>query len=81
MSVNLDGNNIHLSGACPVEDAETLLALLQFGPGRVVDLSATGHLHAAVLQVLLAFRPPVSGASADPFVAAWLAPFLERPVP
>jgi hypothetical protein len=81
MSVHLDGKIIRLDGACPVEDAETLLGLLQLAPGRLVDMSAAEHLHAAVVQVLLAFRPPVSGAPADAFVVAWLAPLLERPGP
>ncbi len=78
MSVTLDGERIRLSGACRVEDAETLLALLQADRGRTVDLAEVTHLHAAIVQLLLAFRPTLSGASADPFVATWLDPVLRR---
>jgi len=78
MSVRLEDNVIHLDGACGVADAEPLLALLQSSPGRSVDLSDAGHLHAAVFQLLLAFRPPCTGAIADSFFGAWLMPALAR---
>jgi hypothetical protein len=76
MSVRLEGDIIHLDGACGVADAEPLLTLLQSAPGRGVDLSRAGHLHAAVFQLLLAFRPPCTGAIADSFLGAWLMPAL-----
>jgi hypothetical protein len=79
MSVQLDGPVIRLEGDCRVEDAEPLLALLQEQAGRVVDLTAAGPLHAAVVQVLLALRPPLSGPAGDPFTARWLAPLLAPP--
>jgi hypothetical protein len=78
MSVALDEDIIRLSGACRVEDAETLLVVLQFNPGRRVDISDVTHLHAAVVQVLLAFRPKLSGVSPDLFVENWLAPLLRQ---
>jgi hypothetical protein len=81
MSVRLDGTAIRLEGACRVEDAEPLLLLLQEEAGRVVDLSGAGALHAAVVQVLLALRPPLAGPPADPFTARWLAPLLAGPPP
>ncbi|MCR0981496.1 hypothetical protein [Roseomonas populi] len=76
MSVRLDGDAIRLDGPARVEDAEPLLALLHEGPGRTVDLDGAGPLHAAVVQVLLALRPPVRGTPADPFDARWLLPLL-----
>src|ERR1700677_3009635 len=76
MSVRLNDNVIHLDGGCGIADVEPLLALLQSPPGRTVDLSDAGHLHAAVFQLLLAFRPPCTGLSADPFLATWLMPAL-----
>ncbi|MBP0445363.1 hypothetical protein J8J14_11285 [Roseomonas sp. SSH11] len=76
MSVRLDGAVIRLEGECRVEDAEPLLSLLQEEAGRVVDLSAAGRLHAAVVQVLLALRPPLSGEPADSFAARWITPLL-----
>jgi hypothetical protein len=76
MSVDLDGDVIRLSGACGVQDAEALLALVQFDRQRSVDISDATYLHAALVQVLLAFKPPVSGSSADPFITAWLAVIL-----
>jgi hypothetical protein len=41
-----------------------------------VDLTAAGPLHAAVLQVLLALRPPLDGPPGDSFTARWLVPLL-----
>ena len=76
MSVTLDGGVIRLAGAGRIEDAETLVALLQAHPGCLVDLAAAGQLHTAVVQVLLAFRPDLAGAPDDAFLAAWVMPLL-----
>jgi hypothetical protein len=66
MSVVLLGDVIYLEDQCRVEDAEPLLRFLREGPTRQVDLAGAGHLHAAVFQILLAFRPPISGDRACP---------------
>lgn len=76
MSVRPDGDLIRLEGACPVEEAETLAALLLARSDLVVDWSACTSLHTAVVQVLLRLRPPLRGTCADPFAARWLAPLL-----
>lgn len=76
MSVRLDGNVIVLEGACRVEDAEPLLGWLQADRGRVVDLTEAEHLHAAVLQVLMALRPALSGAGKNSFMRDWITPAL-----
>lgn len=78
MSATVDGEIIRLSGACRVEDAETVLSLILSGRDRAVDVSAVTHLHAAVLQVLLAYRPRLVGAPADRFVQNCLPPLLRR---
>jgi hypothetical protein len=73
-----DGDVIHLSGHCRVEDAETLAALLQPSEGVTIDISGCDSLHAAVVQVLLAFDAPVVGAPAEPFLRDRLLPALAR---
>ena len=76
MSVRLDGNVILLEGPCRVEDAEPLLGLLQDGRERTVDLTDAEHLHAAVLQILMALRPAIQGAARDAFLQDWIVPAL-----
>jgi len=76
MTVHLDNGTIRLEGDCHVEDAESLLNLLQEEPGRTVDLSAVGALHTAVLQLLLAFRPRITGTNGDVFLERWITPLL-----
>jgi hypothetical protein len=76
MSVHLKGNVIVLKGVCRVEDAEPLLSLLQADPARVVDLTEAEHLHAAVLQVLMAHRPALEGAGKEAFLRDWIVPAL-----
>jgi len=76
MTVVLEADVIRLRGDCPVGDAETLVALLQEVPGRMVDLTGAGTLHTAVIQVLLALRPQVLGPVGNPFVDRWIAPLL-----
>ncbi len=76
MSVRLDGNVIIMEGQCRVEDAEPLLGWLQADRGRIVDLAGAEHLHAAVLQVLMALRPTVRGTPEDDFLRDWITPAL-----
>ena len=49
-----DNGTLILDGVCPVEDAETLLQLLQTVPDAAVDWTQCRQLHTAVLQVVLA---------------------------
>jgi hypothetical protein len=76
MSVRMDGNVIILEGPCRVEDAEPLLGWLQADRERIVDLAGAEHLHAAVLQVLMALRPTMRGTAGDAFLRDWIAPAL-----
>ena len=65
---------IVLEAACPVEDAEPLLQLLQATPGAKCDWTKCTHLHSAVVQVLLAARPALIGPCGDPWIERWLGP-------
>ncbi|WP_421989967.1 hypothetical protein [Roseococcus sp.] len=76
MSVVQDGKVIRLEGYCRVEEAEILTALLQRSPGSTLDLARCDGLHAAVVQAILAFCPPLSGNPADPFLRDWLIPAM-----
>lgn len=80
MKASRDGDVIYLSGHCRVEDAEALAALLQPSERVVVDISGCDSLHAAVVQVLLAFGAPVVGAPVEPFLRDRLFPALSRTV-
>jgi hypothetical protein len=76
MSVQLEEDKICLRGNCPVEDAEPLLTLLQNHLDCPVDIDDATNLHAAVLQVLLAFRRKLIGRPRDSFLQKWIVPAL-----
>jgi len=61
-----------LEGSVLVDDAETLTQWLLQQPAPAVHLGKCEHLHGAVLQVLLALRPRLVAAPADPLLAAVL---------
>ena len=67
-----------LQGTCGVEEADELLQWLQANPRGKVNLKGCEHLHAAVLQVLMALRPPLSAAPDDPFLARWVLPAIDQ---
>lgn len=67
-----DGTAIILDGNCPVEEAEPLLQLLQATPTASLDWRQCTHLHTAVLQVILAARPPLIGPCGDAWVQRWV---------
>jgi len=72
VALNASGTVV-MSGKCSVEDAETLLQLLQQFPSASLDWTDCTELHTAVLQVILAGRPVVMGTCGDPFIAEWLS--------
>ncbi len=76
MTVRLEGHAILLEGQCRVEDAEPLLGWLQADRSRIVDLTGAEHLHAAVLQVLMALTPAIRGEGRDRFIRDWITPSL-----
>lgn len=77
MSIAVEENVIRLSGRCGAEEAETLLAALREAPGRAVDLEKAERLHLAVVQILLAARPPLAGRPDAPFLLAHVLPALQ----
>lgn len=71
MTVRLQDGRIFLEGRCRVEDAETLLSELQHWPDSVVHMDAAETIHSAVVQVLLAAKPRIEGASKHDFLARY----------
>jgi hypothetical protein len=67
-----------LEGVCPVEDAETLLQLLQTIPAAALDWTQCRQMHTAVLQVVLASGLVPLGPCGDDLVEQWLAPKLQK---
>ena len=79
MTVHREDNGaIVLDGACPVEDAEPLLQLLQTMPAAEVDWRRCRQLHTAVLQLVLASGRAPIGPCGDAWVEQWLGPKLSR---
>jgi hypothetical protein len=60
-----DPSTIRLIGACPVDDAETLLQLLLANPTAEIDWRGCESAHAAVIQVLLVAKRPLRGPAAS----------------
>jgi hypothetical protein len=73
MPVEIEDAAARFVGACVVEEAEALLDWLRVTPDATVDLSACEAAHSALLQLLLAAAPGLSGAPPDPVLAAALA--------
>ena len=63
---------IVLDGRCPVEDAEPLCQLLQATPDALCDWTRCSQLHTAVIQVIMAARPPLAGPCGDPWIEEWV---------
>lgn len=65
MPIELSDDRAVLSGVCSVEEAEGLLSWVLQHPDAPVDASDCEHLHSAVLQVLMARRPPIAALPAS----------------
>jgi len=77
MSVEVVGNVIRITGNAPVGDAEPILAALHEDPSRGIDLAQAAHLHTAVIQLLLALRPPILGEPAYPLFVRHVVPLID----
>jgi len=76
MTVEVEGELVRLSGRCGAEEAEALLSALVSGV-PVVDLSGCEHLHASLVQLLMAARPAIVGEPAS-FLARWVIPLVDQ---
>ena len=76
MPIEFKRNRVILRELVRVEVAEPLLEALQNKPATKVDLAACTHLHAAVLQVLMAARPFIDKWPQDPELRTWLETVL-----
>jgi hypothetical protein len=78
MTVQVVDDVVRLTGHCPVEEAETLLAALAEG-ARAIDLTDATRLHFALVQILAIARPAIAGLPNEPFLRDMLMPALRYP--
>ncbi len=76
MPIQFQPRRARLADVVSVEDAEALLQWVLANPKGKLDLARCTHMHTAVLQVLLALRPPVSAWPKEPLLAGWLGASL-----
>ncbi len=83
MSLKLRDRVATLSGVLTVDEVEPLVAWLRATTGASVNLRDCTHLHTGALQALLCFRPKLSSAPRDLFLAGHVLPWLtsDRPEP
>jgi hypothetical protein len=62
MTITLEGHTITMTGACGVDEVETLVAFLEDQPDRNVDLAAATAIHTAHWQALMVYRPKINGS-------------------
>jgi hypothetical protein len=74
MPFTVSGDEIRLKDPCPVDEAEALYDALRALANPVFDLSEAGHLHTAVVQLILATGGQVRGVPDDLVLRACLRP-------
>lgn len=73
VSLNESEQKVMLTGACMVEEAESLSQLLQSHPEWPVDAAECEYLHTAVLQVLMSQQPKWLGLPKPPHLRRAMA--------
>ncbi|MEV6346139.1 hypothetical protein [Actinoplanes sp. NPDC051851] len=76
MPLELHDDSATLIGVVTVDEVEQLTAWLRGSQRPRVSLRRCNHLHTGALQALLLFRPKVSAAPKDAFLAAQVLPLL-----
>lgn len=80
MAIECKKTTAVFDGDCMVEDAEQLLGWLLTKKQPKVNLKSVGHIHSAVLQVLMACKPEVTIEPQDKQLASWLMPAIQQDV-
>ncbi len=78
MPLSLRESSATLSGVIAVDDVEKLVAWLRATPKGRVNLRNCTHMHTGAFQALWLFRPKISVAPADPFLATQVHPLLDQ---
>ncbi len=81
MAIKLNKKAARFQGVCSIEEAETLLDWVQAQKEPKADLGECAHLHAALLQILLAHRVEVTRLPADPWLSSWVQELHESEAP
>ena len=70
MPMNVVENVIRLNGLCPIEEAEALHQALCGIERPIFDLTEAGHIHTAIVQLVMASSGTVRGLPTDLVLAA-----------
>lgn len=73
MSVIYEEGLVRFEGHCEVHEAESFADWLRANPSSRLDLSRCIHMHTALLQLVLTFRPELEGSPDD----VWLRRILD----
>jgi len=65
-------------GHCEIEEAEELLSWFLENPKGKINLKQLTQLHTAILQVVMAIKPPISSWPEDLSVCLWLKRILNN---
>ena len=76
MPLELHDTTATLTDVVTVDEVEQLAAWLRVTTKPRVNLRRCNHLHTGALQAMLRFRPKVSAAPADAFLATQVLPLL-----
>ncbi|MEU4241455.1 hypothetical protein [Actinoplanes sp. NPDC026619] len=76
MPLELGDNTATLTGVVTVDEVEELASWLRATAKPRVNLRKCNHLHTGALQAMLRFRPKVSAAPTDAFLAGQVLPLL-----
>jgi hypothetical protein len=71
-----DNSSATLTGVITVDEVEPLAGWLRANPRARISLKRCNHLHTGALQALLLFRPRISAAPMDAFLANQVLPLL-----
>ncbi len=78
MAITYDKKLAVFQEAISIEEADGLMEWLIKTPKSKIDLTQCQHLHAAILQVLMAAKPVISAWPQDENLQAWLASALNH---
>jgi len=68
----------HFEGLVGIEEADTLMELIQKQKEVPIDLTHCTHLHTAIVQILMVARAPIQSWPTNAQLTMWLKTALEN---
>ncbi len=72
MAIEYEENVAYLKGVCEIEEGEEFLEWIKSKDSPKIDLSEVEHMHTAIVQIILFFKPEIINLDKESFFGRYV---------